>query len=180
MIEKLELLIGNILTKKEKFDPLRLIHLCDLRWNAFRCDWRRDRHCPIVWYPAAAGQPCPDWQPEHSKTTSVDCSPIQVAHVDAQKTEPSYENGSYKLNAGGNWSTSKSRRSAWLQLYRAKAWRWNISTSLVSNNETITPMHKHIECSIRMIERIWSIPSPNLGMRTQILVEYHVRIHGYS
>ena len=84
------------------------------------------------------------------------------------------------LNAGGNWSTSKSRRSAWLQLYRAKAWRWKISTSPVSNNETITPMHTHIERSIRMIETIRSIPSPNLGIRTRILVEYHVRTHRYS
>ena len=84
------------------------------------------------------------------------------------------------LNAGGNLFTSKSRRSAWLQLYRAKVWRWNISASLVSNNETIIPMHEHIERSIWMIETIRSIPSPNLGVRTRILVEYHVRIHRYS
>ena len=82
-----------------------------------------------------------------------------------------------ELNAGGNWSTSKSRRSAWLQLYRAKVWRWNRSTSLATNNETITPMHKHIERSIRMIETIRSFPSPKLGIRTRTLVEYHVRIH---
>ena len=48
MIEKLEPLVGNTLSKKEKLDPLRLIHLCEARWNAFRCLWRRDRLYPIV------------------------------------------------------------------------------------------------------------------------------------
>ena len=85
-----------------------------------------------------------------------------------------------QLNAGENWFTSKNRRSACTQLYRAKMWRWNGAASLVTNNETITSTHKHIERSMWMIETIWSFPSPNLGIRMRIPVEYHVRTHRYS
>ena len=85
-----------------------------------------------------------------------------------------------QLNAGGNESTSENRRSAWTQLDRANMWRWNRLICLVANKETITSMHKHIERSMRMIETILSLSSPNLGICLEILVEYHVRTHRYS
>ena len=47
------------------------------------------------------GQPCPDYRSDHSKTTSVDCSPSQLALVDARKTKPSDENGSYSSTLEG-------------------------------------------------------------------------------
>ena len=106
--------------------------------------------------------------------------PISIGSCECPKDDIVIWKWDIQLNTGGNESTSGNRRSACAQLYRAKMWRWNRSASLVTNNETITSMHKHIERSTRMIETIQSLPSPNLGIRVRIPVEYHVRTHRYS